>query len=55
MMFAEFYKNSKVVSSDFSMIKNIVATRAAQSVPVKLICYGSLNLVFLLKSIVISL
>ena len=55
MMFAEFCKNSKVVSSDFLMIQNIVATRAAKSIPIKLICCGPFILVCLLKSVAISL
>ena len=37
MMFREFCKNSKVVSSDFSMMKNIVAS-SSLSLPLKLIC-----------------
>ena len=55
MMFAEFCKNSKVVSYDFSMIKDIVALRADESPPIKLICYGCFKLVCLLKSIAVSL
>ena len=55
MMFTEFCKNSKVVSSDFSMMKNIVAPVFFKSFPIKLICCGSFNLVCLLKSIAINL
>ena len=51
----EFCKKLKVVSSGFSMIKNIVALVFFKSFPIKLICYGSLNLVCLLKSIAINL
>ena len=54
-MFTEFCENSKVASSDFSMMKNIDAPRAAKRLPIKLICCGSFNLVFLLKSIAINL
>ena len=53
----EFCKNSKVASSDFSMIKNIVAL-SSLSLPIKLICCfksGFSNSICLLKSIVISL
>ena len=51
----EFYKKLKVVSSDFSIIKNIVVPVFLKSFPIKLICYGSCNLVCLLKSIAINL
>ena len=54
-MFAKFCKNSKVVFSDFSMTINIVAPRAAKSLPIKLICCGSFNLVSSFISIAISL
>ena len=54
-MFAEFYKNSKVVSSDFTMVKNIVAPCAAKSLSIKLICCGYFQLFYLLKSIAVSL
>ena len=37
VMFTEFYKNSKVVSSDFSMMKNITAPPSPTSL-IKLIC-----------------
>ena len=41
MMFTEFCKNSKVVSSDFSMMKNNVAS-SSSSLPIKLIfCFKS--------------
>ena len=55
MIVTEFCEKLRVVSSDFSMMKNIVAPRAAKSLPIKLICCGSFNLVYLLKSIAISL
>ena len=51
----KFYEKVRVVSSDFSMMKIIVAPCAAKSLPVRLICYGSFNLVCLLKSIAFSL
>ena len=37
MMFTEFFKNSIVISSDFSVMKNIVAS-SSSSLPIKLIC-----------------
>ena len=37
MVLTEFYKNSKVVSSDFSMMKNIVALSSSR-LPITLIC-----------------
>ena len=52
MIVTEFCKKLKVVSSDFSIMKNIVAPLASSSFPIKLICCGSFNLVCLLKSIV---
>ena len=55
MIVTEFCEKLKVVSSDFSMTKNIVAPRGVKSLPIKLICCGSFNLVCLLKSIAISL
>ena len=55
-MFTEFCKNSKVASSDFSMMKNTVDPLAwFSSLPIKLICCGSFNLVYLLKLIAINL
>ena len=36
-MFTEFFKNSIVVSSDFSVMKNIVAS-CSSSLPIELIC-----------------
>ena len=51
----EFCERLRVVSSDFSLMKNIVAKRVAKSLPIKLICCGSFNLVCLLKSIEINL
>ena len=55
MIVTEFCEKLKVDSSDFSMMKNIVAPCVFKSLPIKLTCYGSFNLVCLLKSIVISL
>ena len=44
-MFTEFCKNSKVVSSDFSAIKNIVTPLSCHSIlPMKLVCCGKLDL-----------
>ena len=51
---AEFCEKLKVVSSDFSIIKNIVAPLSLSRFPIKLICCGSFNLVYLLKSIAIT-
>ena len=55
MIVAEFWEKLKVVSSDFSMMKNIVAPCVFKSLSIKLICCGSFNLVCLLKSIAINL
>ena len=55
MIVTEFCEKLKVVSSDFSIIKNIVAPLSLSSFPIKLICCGSFNLVCLLKSIAINL
>ena len=55
MTVAEFCKKLRVVSSDFPMMKNVVAPLVFKSLPVKLICCGSFNLVCLPKSIAISL
>ena len=55
MVVAEFCEKLKVVSSDFSRTKNIVAQRVFESLPIKLICCESFNLVCLLKSIAINL
>ena len=57
MILTEFCKNSKVVSSDFSMIKSIVA-QSSSSLPIKLICCFKSefsNSIYLLKSIAIDL
>ena len=57
MILTEFYENSKVVSSDFSMVKNIVALLSS-SMPIKLIYWFKLefsNSICLLKSIAIDL
>ena len=51
----EFCEKVKVVSSDFSMMKKIVAPHVFKSLPIKLVCCGSFNLVCLLKSIAINL
>ena len=58
MMLTEFCGKLKVISSDFSMIKNIVAPSSLSSLPIKLICYlssGFSSSICLLKSIAISL
>ena len=55
MIVTQFCQKLKVVSSDFSIIKNTVAPLPLSSFPIKLICCGSFNLVFLLKSIAINL
>ena len=52
---AEFCEKLKVVSSDFSVTKNIVAPLLLESLPIKLICCGYFNLVCLLKSITVNL
>ena len=49
MIVAEFCEKLKVVSSDFSMMKNIVAPVFLRNFPIKLICCGSFNLVCLPK------
>ena len=56
-MLTKFSEKLKVVSSDLSMMKNIVALLSS-SLPIKLIyCFksGFSNSIYLLKSIVISL
>ena len=58
MTLIEFCEKLKVVSSDFSMMKNIVAPLSSSSLPIKLIYRfksGFSNLILLLKSIAISL
>ena len=55
MIVAKFCENLKVVSSDFSIMKNIVAPVFLKRFPIKLICYGSFNLFYLLKSIASNL
>ena len=57
MILTKFCENSKVVSSDFSTIKNTVAL-SSSSLPIKLIgCFksGFSNSIDLLESIAISL
>ena len=51
----EFCEKLKVLSFDFSIMRNIVAPVFIKSLPIKLICCGSLNLVYLLTSIAINL
>ena len=51
----EFSEKLKVVSSDFSIMKNTVAPRIFKILPIKLIFCGSCNLVCLLKSVSINL
>ena len=56
-MVTEFCTNSKVVSSEFSVMKNIAAPCFLSSLPMKLICFfksGFSNSVCLLKSIAIN-
>ena len=57
MILTESYEKLKVVSSNFSMIKNIVAPLSSLSLPIKMICFksGFSNSVCLLKSIAINL
>ena len=55
MIVTEFCEKLKVVSSDFSMMKNIVAPVFLESFPIKLNCCGCFDLGCLLKSIAISL
>ena len=58
MMLTDFFEKLKVVSADFSMMKNIVAPSLSLSLPIKLICCfrsGFFNSVCLLKFIAISL
>ena len=58
MILTEFCEKLKVVSSDFSMIKNIFAPLSSSSLPVKLICCFKLefsNSTCLLESISINL
>ena len=51
----EFCVKLKVVRSDFSIIKSIVAPVFLKSLPIKLIFCGSFSLVCLLRSIAINL
>ena len=55
MVVAEFCEKLKVVSFDFSMMKNIVAPVFLESFPMKLICCGSFDFACLLKLIAINL
>ena len=55
MIVAEFCEKLKVVSSNFSMMKSNAVPSSFLSFPIKLICCGSFNLVYLLKSIAINL
>ena len=55
MIVTEFCNKLKVVSSHFSMMKNIVAPRVLKSLSIKQICCEYFNLVCLLKSIAINL
>ena len=57
MILTEFCEKLKVVSSDFQMMKNIVAPLSSLSLPITLICYfksGFSNSVCLLKSIAVN-
>ena len=49
MIVTEFCEKLKVVSSDFSMMKNIVAPRVFKSLPIKQFFCGSFSLVCLLN------
>ena len=54
---AAFFQNSKIISYDFSMMKNIVALSSVTNLPMKLICCFKswfANSIFLLKSIAIN-
>ena len=55
MTVTEFCEKLKVGSFDFSVMKNIFAPCVFKSLSIKLICCGSFNLVYLLKSIAINL
>ena len=55
MIVTEFSEKLKVGSSDFAMMKNIVAPCLFKSLTVKLISCGSFNVVCLVKSIAINL
>ena len=56
MIVTESCEKLKVVSSDFSMMKNIVAPQSwFSSFPIKLTWCGSFNFVCLLKSIATNL
>ena len=50
MTVTENCEKLKVVSSDFSMMTNIVAPCVFKGLPAKLICCGSFNLVCLLSN-----
>ena len=57
MLLTEFCVKLKMVASDFSMMKNIVASLSSPSLPTKLICClksGFSNSICLIKSIAIS-
>ena len=45
MIVTEFNEKLKVVSSDFSIIKNILAPNIFESLPIKLSCCRFFNLV----------
>ena len=53
-VFPEFPEKLKIVSSDLSIMKNIVTPVFFKSFPIKLICCGSFGLVCLLRLIAIS-
>ena len=55
MIVTELCEKLKVVSFEISIMKNIGTTVYFKSFPIKLIYYGSFNLVCLLKSIAINL
>ena len=58
MMLTKFCEKLKVISSNFSIIKNVVAPLSSSILPMKLICpfkSGFFNPVCLVKSITIRL
>ena len=55
MIVAEFCEKLKVVSFDFSIMKNIVVPLTSSTFQIKLISCGSFNLVCSLKSVAINL
>ena len=54
MIVTEFCEKLRIVSSDFSIIKKILAPFLLESLPIKLICCGSFNFVCLLESVAVK-